>query len=214
MTQDVEDYNHRPRSSIDLELEKTHRKSISLPQSTVVTGALKYLKRSLGAKAKESDPVPMPSSIPEYWCPNKVTTDKLIKAKFYQSHNESFPTDSAATLDEDASRIGITLTGNVLVPSKNQEINERQSTEIIRLLSHADLFCYSAFKCLQQEDMDSRVLQRILESLANSIMDGLAMFQTCSIMQTRREIALNLAHKYLTDIANGMVKLTVFLRKL
>ena len=64
-TQDAEDYNPRPRSSIDLELEKTPRKSISLPQSTVVTGALNYVKRSLGAKAKENDPVPMPSSIPE-----------------------------------------------------------------------------------------------------------------------------------------------------
>ena len=114
------------------------------------------------------------------------------------------------------------------MPSKNLEIYERQSREIIRLLSHADIFSYSAFKCLQQEDMDSRVLQRILESLANSIKDaiGLATFQTCSILQTRREVALNSAHKSLTDIAKKklkvssfsqrpylMVKLTVFLSK-
>ena len=66
---------------------------------------------------------------------------------------------------------------------------------IIRLLSHAKLCSFTAFKCLQQETLDPTFLARLLEPLSRSIKDtiGLSTFLTVSLQQARREAAIHSA---------------------
>ena len=67
---------NRPRSSIDLELQKVAKKSISLPQSRrPLMKAVDCLKESLGA-SRVDDSIPMPSTISQDWVPSKVYLKK------------------------------------------------------------------------------------------------------------------------------------------
>ena len=63
---------NRPRSSIDLEIQKVAKKSISLPQSgRPLMKAVDCLKESLGA-SKADDSFPMPSTITQDWVPSRA----------------------------------------------------------------------------------------------------------------------------------------------
>ena len=61
---------NRPRSSIELEMQKVAKKSISLPQSMrPLMKAVDCLKESLGA-SKVDDSFPMPPTITQDWVPS------------------------------------------------------------------------------------------------------------------------------------------------
>ena len=128
--------------------------------------------------------------------------------KYYQAHNEKFSTSSATPLDDDANRLGLTLSGNCNLPAKYLEIFEKQCRDNIRLLSHADIFSFAALKCLQQEKMDPKILSRILESLSSSIKDaiGLSTFTAIGLQQVRREAAIRAAPRSLTDQAKKRLR--------
>ena len=128
--------------------------------------------------------------------------------KFYQAHNEKFSTSSASPLDDDANRLGLSLSGNCNLPAKYLEIFEKQCRDNIRLLSHADIFSFAAFKCLQQEKMDPKILSRILESLSSSIKDaiGPSAFTAIGLQQVRREAAIRTAPRSLTDQAKKRLR--------
>ena len=70
---------NRPRSSIDLELQKVAKKSISLPQSRKpLMRAIDCRKESLGA-SRVDDSVPMPPTISQDWVPSQVDIKSLYR---------------------------------------------------------------------------------------------------------------------------------------
>ena len=88
---------------------------------------------------------------------------------------------------------------------------------MIRILSHAEIFSFVAFKYLQSESMDLRVLMEILKSMSMAITD--AMFidtvQTLGLQQMRREAAIESAPKgSLTSEAKRKLRLALFTSKL
>ena len=88
---------------------------------------------------------------------------------------------------------------------------------MIRILSHADIFSFVAFKCLQSESMDSRVLMEILKSMSMAISDAMsiATVQTLGLQQMRREAAIELAPKgSLTSEAKRKLRLALFTSKI
>ena len=84
---------------------------------------------------------------------------------------------------------------------------------MIRILSHAEIFSFAAFKCLQSENMDSKVLLEILKSMSMAVTDAmsLATVQTLGLQQMRREAAIDLAPiGSLTTVAMRKLRLTPF----
>ena len=55
--------------------------------------------------------------IGENWIPAAKDIAKLVTMKFYQAHNEKFSTSSASPLDDDANRLGLSLSGNCNLPA-------------------------------------------------------------------------------------------------
>ena len=88
---------------------------------------------------------------------------------------------------------------------------------MIRILSHAEIFSFAAFKCLQSESMDSRVLMKILQSMSTAITDAMsiATVQTLGLQQMRCEAAIESAPKgSLTSEAKRNLRLAPFTSKL
>ena len=125
-----------------------------------------------------------------------------------QSHYETIPTSSASKLDTDATRLGISLSGTFPVKVSHLDVYEKQARETVKLLSHAEIFSYAAFKCLQLQEMDSRVLSKHLESISIAIKDAMsiATLQSLAIQQTRRETAISSATKPLNDLAKQKLR--------
>ena len=77
---------NRPRSSIELEIGKSTRKSIFLPQSRrPLMKAIECLNESVGASEVDGT-FPMPPTITQDWEPSRADIKKLVKFKFYQAH--------------------------------------------------------------------------------------------------------------------------------
>ena len=208
---------NRPRSSIDLEIQKVAKKSISLPQSRrPLMKAVDCLKESLGA-SKVDDSFPMPPTITRDWVPSKADIKKLVPLKSYQAHNEFLPTTTASVLDPDAARLGMSLTGSYPVKVTAIKDLESQSRHIIRFLSHAKTFSFAAFKSLQSKNMDSKVLLEILKSMSVAVTDAMsvATAQTLGLQQLRREAAIDSAPRgSLTEEAKRKLRLSSFSSKL
>ena len=208
---------NRPRSSIELEMQKVTKKSISLPQSRrSLIKAVDCLKESLGA-SKVDDSIPMPPTITQDWVPSKADIKKLVQLKYYQAHNEFIPTATALVFDPDANRMGMSLTGSYPVKVTAIKDLESLSRDIIRLLSHAETFSFAAFKSLQSENMDSKVLLEIIKSMSGAITDAMsiAIAQTLGLQQLRHEAAIESAPKgSLTAEAKRKLRLSSFTSKL
>ena len=208
---------NRPRSSIDLEIQKVAKKSISLPQSRrPLMKAVDCLKESLGA-SKVDDSFPMPPTITQDWVPSRADIKKLVPLKSYQAHNEFLPTTTASVLDPDAARLGMSLTGSYPVKVTAIKDLESQSRHIIRLLSHAETFFFAAFKSLQSGNMDSKVLLEILKSMSGAVTDAMsiATAQTLGLQQLRCKAAINSAPRgSMTEEAKRKLCLSSFSSKL
>ena len=134
-----------------MELIKAPKKSISLPQSKCpLSKTIDCIKQSLGAMETDGS-YPMPSTIAQDWLPSKADINKLVKPKYYQAHEEFIPTASASALDPDANRLDLSLSGSYPVKVSSLQGLEGQSRDMIRILSHAEIFSFAAFKCLQSE---------------------------------------------------------------
>ena len=205
---------NRPRSSIELEMQKATKKSISLPQSRrPLIKAVDCLKESLGASEVDGS-LPMPSTITQDWVPSTADIKKLVKLKCYQAHNEFVPTATASVLDPDVNRLDMSLTGSYPVKVSALKDLETHSRDIIRLLSHAEIFSFAAFKSLQSENMDSKFLLEILKSKSGAITDAMsiATAQTLGLQHTRREAAIKSAPKgSLTDEAKKASPFFIYL---
>ena len=102
---------NRPRSSIELEIRKATKKSISLPQSRrPLIKAVDCLNESWEALEVDGS-FPMPPTITKDWVPSRADIKKLVKLRYYQAHNKFIPTASASVLDPDANRLGMCLSG-------------------------------------------------------------------------------------------------------
>ena len=188
---------NKPRSSIEMELMKAQKKSISLPQSKCpLSKTIDCIKQSLGAVEMDGS-YPMPSTIAQDWLPSKADINKLVKLKCCQAHEEFIPNASASALDPDANRLDLSLSGSYPVKVSSLQGFEGQSRDMIRILSHAEIFSFAAFKCLQSENMDSKVLLEILKSMSMAVTDAmsLATVQTLCLQQMRRKAAIESAHK-------------------
>ena len=194
---------NRPRSSIELEIGKSTRKSISLPQSRrPLMKAVECLNESLGASEVDGT-FPMPPTITQDWVPSRADIKKQVKFKFYQAHNEFIPTASASVLDPDATPLGM-FNGSYPVKLSAIKDLETLSRDTIKILSLAEIFYFAAFKSLQSENMDSKVLLEILKSMSRSITDAMSIVtaQTLGLQQLRHEAAIESAPKgFLTDEA-------------
>ena len=158
----------------------------------------------------------MPSTIAQDWLPSKADINKLVKLKYYQAHEEFIPTASASALDPDANRLDLSLSGSYPVKVSSLQALEGQVRVMISIFSHAEIFSYAAFKCLQSENMDSKVLLEILKSMSMAVdAMSLATVQTLSLQQMRREAAIDLAPKgSLTTEAMRKLRLSPFTSKL
>ena len=209
---------NKPRSSIEMELMKAPRKSISLPQSKgPLSKALDCIKQSMGSVEQKDGSYPVPSTVAQDWLPSKSDINKLVKLKYYQSHEELIPTATASALVPDANRLDISLSGSYPVKVSSLQSLEGQSRDMIRILSHAEIFSFAAFKSLQSENMDSKVLLEILKSMSMAVTDAMsiATAQTLGLQQMRREAAIESAPKgSLTTEAKRKLRLTPLTSKL
>ena len=191
---------NRPRSSIEIEMRKATKKSISLPQSRrPLIKAVDCLKESLGSLEVDGS-FPMSPTIAQDWMPSRADTKKLIKLKYYQAHN---------CLD-------ISPSGSYPVKVSAVRDLEIHSRDMIRILSHAEIFSFAAFKSLQSENMDSRDLMEILKSMSGAITDAksIATAHTLGLQKMRREAAIELAPKgSLTHEAKRKLRLSSFTSK-
>ena len=184
---------NKPHSSIEMELMKAPRKSISLPQTKGPwSKALDCIKQSMGSVEQKDGSYPMPSTVAQAWLPSKSDINKLVKLKYYQSHEELIPTATASALDPDANRLNISLSGSYPVKVSSLQSLEGQSRDMIWILSHAEIFSFAAFKSLQSENIDSKVLLEILKSMSMVVTDAMsiATAQTLGLQQMRREAAI------------------------
>ena len=172
---------NRPRSSIELEVRKATKKNCSMPQSRrPLLQAIQCLNESLGASAVDGT-FPMPSTI------TRADIKKQVKFKCYQSHNEFIPTENASALDPDAARLGMSLTGSY--PVKVSAIKDLETLS----RDTSETFSFAAYKALQSENMDSKILFEILKSMSRAVMDAMSIVtaQTLGLQQLRREAAID-----------------------
>ena len=124
--------------------------------------------------------------------------------QYYQAHNEFIPTANASVLDPYANCLGMSFMGSYPVKVSALKDLETLSRDIIRLLSQAEILLFAAFKSLQSDNMDSKVLLEILKSMSCAITDAMSITsaQTLGLQQLRREVAIESAPRgFLTDEA-------------
>ena len=208
---------NRPRSSIELEVGKATRRNCSLPQSRrPLMQAVQCINESFGASAVDGS-FPMPSTITQDWVPSRADIKKLVKAKFYQSLNDFILTEKASVLDPDATRLGLSLNGSYPVKVSAIKDLETLSRDTIKILSHAEILSFAAYKALQSESMDSKTLFEILKSMSRAVMDAMSIVtaQALGLQQLRREAAIGSAPKgFLTDEEKRKLRLSSFTSKL
>lgn len=187
----------RPKSSIEEELVSQERRSISLPQSQIVQDTMNYIQDQIKK-----------DQYPEDWIVRPKDQKRLVNMTHYKSHNDKVPTSREVPLDPDAGKLKLGLSGKTQIPVKSLNSWESQLRDLLRVLSHADIFSYAAFKCLFQEKIDPAMLKRILKSLALSINHSvsLASYLTTEVLQARREAAIHSAPKSLSDIAKNQLR--------
>ena len=76
---------------------------------------------------------------------------------YYQAHNKLISTANVSVIDFDADRLDLSFSGSYPVKVSSLRDFEVQSRDMIRILSHAEIFSFAALKCLQSGNMDSKV---------------------------------------------------------
>ena len=104
-----------------------------------------------------------------------------------------------SVIDSDADRLDLSFSGSYPVKVSSLRDFEVQSRDMIRILSHAEIFSFAALKCLQSGNMDSRVFYETLKSMSMTFMDSMSMVTvlTLGLQQMRREAAIESGPKAL-----------------
>ena len=118
---------------------------------------------------------------------------------YYQAHNKLISTANVSVIDFDTDRLDLSFSGSYPVKVSSLRDFEVLSRDMIRILSHAEIFSFAALKCLQSGNMDSRVFYGTLKSMTMTFMDSMSMVtvQTLGLQQMRREAAIESAPKAL-----------------
>ena len=117
---------------------------------------------------------------------------------YYQAHNKLITTANVSVIDFDADRLDLSFSGSYFVKLSSLRNFEVLSRDMIRILSHAEIFSFAALKCLQSGNMDSRVLYGTLKSMSMTFMDmSMVTVQTLGLQQMRRKAAIESAPKAL-----------------
>ena len=116
---------------------------------------------------------------------------------YYQAHNKLISTANVSVIDFDADRLDLSFSGSYPVKVSSLRDFEVQSRDMIRILSHAEIFSFAALKCLQSGNMDSRFFYGTFKSMSMTFMDSMSMVtvQTLGLQQMRREAAIESAPK-------------------
>ena len=106
---------------------------------------------------------------------------------------------NVSVIDFDAVCLDLSFSGSYPVKVSSLRDFEVQSRDMIRILSHAEIFSFAALKCLQSRNIDSRVFYGTLKSMSMTFMDSMSMVtvQTLGLQQMRREAAIESAPKAL-----------------
>ena len=64
-----------------------------------------------------------------------------------------------SVIDPDANRLDLSLSGSYPVKVSSLRDLEVQSRDMIRILSHAEIFSFAALKCLQSGNMDKGFME-------------------------------------------------------
>ena len=104
-----------------------------------------------------------------------------------------------SVIDSDADPLDLSFSGSYPVKVSSLWDFEVQLRDMIRILSHAEIFSVAALKCLQSGNMDSRFFYGTLKSMSMTFMDSMSMVtvQTLGLQQMRREAAIKSAPKAL-----------------
>ena len=113
--------------------------------------------------------------------------------------------------------MGLSLNGSYPVKVSAIKDLETLSRDTIKILSHAEIFSFAAYKALQSEAMDSKTLFEILKAMSRTVTNAMSIVtaQTLGLQQLRREAAIESAPKgFLTDEAKRKLRLSSFTSKL
>ena len=118
---------------------------------------------------------------------------------YYQAHIKLFSTTNMSVIDFDTDRLDLSFSGFYPVKVSSLRDLEVLSKDMIRILSHAEIFSFAALKCLQSGNMDSTVFYGTLISMSMTFMDSMSMVtvQTLSLQQMSCEAAIESAPKAL-----------------
>ena len=75
---------------------------------------------------------------------------------YYQAHIKLFSTTNVSVIDFDTDRLDLSFSGFYPVKVSSLRDFEVLLRDMIRILSHAEIFLFAALKCLQSGNMDSR----------------------------------------------------------
>ena len=104
-----------------------------------------------------------------------------------------------SVIDFDTDRLDLSFSGSYPVKVSSLRDFEVLSRDMIRILSHAEIFSFVALKCLQSGNMDSRVFYGTLISMSMTFMDSMSLVtvQTLGLQQMSCEAAIESAPKTL-----------------
>ena len=88
-----------------------------------------------------------------------------------------------SVIDFDTDRLDLSFSGSYPVKVSSLRDFEVLSRDMIRILSHAEIFSFAALKCLQSGNMNSRVFYGTLIYMSMTFRDSMSMVtvQTLSL---------------------------------
>ena len=121
-----------------------------------------------------------------------------------------------SVIDLDTDRLDISFSASYPVKVLSLRDFEVLSRDMIRILSHAEIFSFATLKCLQSGNMDSRVFYGTLISMSMTFMDSMSMFivQTLGLQQMSCEAAIESHHRRLSSEAMRKLSFTPCTSKL
>ena len=167
----------KPLSDIEQLMESQLTPLRILPQSRLIENTARFLQDKIDTEKCGRD-----------WVCSQSLVSSLMQTKFYKSQSQYFPTDTIPPLELEASLLDLSNKGKCSIPMKNLEIWEKRAHKLIVMHSHADLFSFAAYLCMQQQTMSVQALSRLLEAVAKSIKHATAMstILATEIFQARR----------------------------
>ena len=154
---------NRLRSSIEMEMLKAPKKSISLPQSKCpLIKTFDCIKQSLGAVEVDVS-YSMPPQLFRTGCFQGLILTSWSSLNIIKPIMSLFPQRMRQSLTlTQIVWISLSLSGSYPVKVSSLRDLEVQSRDMIRILSHAEIFSFAAVKYLQSGNMDWRAFMKTL----------------------------------------------------